>query len=83
MTLNQKLNFRLNLQNSAEIFPAMTGGAMKMANDFNVDFLGALPLDPLLARCCDEGKNFLIEMPDSPTVIALNTIVQSKLLCHF
>ncbi|XP_008207591.1 cytosolic Fe-S cluster assembly factor NUBP1 homolog isoform X2 [Nasonia vitripennis] len=61
---------------SAEIFPALTGGAKKMSDDLNVEFLGTLPLDPLLARCCDEGKNFLIEMPDSPTIVALNTIVQ-------
>ncbi|XP_058803870.1 cytosolic Fe-S cluster assembly factor NUBP1 homolog [Phymastichus coffea] len=63
-------------KNSAEIFPALTGGAKKMSTDLNIEFLGSLPLDPLLARCCDEGKNVLVEMPKSPIVIALNTIVQ-------
>ncbi|XP_076661269.1 NUBP iron-sulfur cluster assembly factor 1 [Halictus rubicundus] len=59
-----------------EIFPASTGGGRAMAKEFNVDFFGSLPLDPLLARCCDEGKNFLTELPESPTVLALQTIVQ-------
>ncbi|KAK2584913.1 hypothetical protein KPH14_002509 [Odynerus spinipes] len=62
-------------KNSAEIFPASTGGGSAMATDLNVDFLGSLPLDPLVARCCDEGKNFLTEIPKSPTIVALREIV--------
>ena len=49
-----------------------------MAKELNVEFLGSLPLDPLLAKCCDEGKNFLTEIPESPTIATLQTIVQSK-----
>ncbi|XP_034184420.1 NUBP iron-sulfur cluster assembly factor 1 isoform X2 [Osmia lignaria lignaria] len=63
-------------KDSVEIFPASTGGGHAMAKELNVEFLGSLPLDPLLARCCDEGKNFLIEVPDSPTVFTLQEIVQ-------
>ncbi|KAJ8686731.1 hypothetical protein QAD02_022525 [Eretmocerus hayati] len=59
-----------------EIFPAQTGGARKMADDLNLEFLGSLPLDPLLARCCDEGKNFYIEMRDSPTLLSLTSLRQ-------
>ena len=54
-----------------------------MSEELNVEYLGTLPLDPLLARCCDEGKNPLVEMPDSPTIPALNTIVQSKFTFFF
>ncbi|XP_031835203.1 NUBP iron-sulfur cluster assembly factor 1 isoform X3 [Nomia melanderi] len=61
---------------SVEIFPALTGGARMMAKELNVDFFGSIPLDPLLARCCDEGKNFLTEVPESQTVLALQVIVQ-------
>ncbi|KAM0727079.1 Cytosolic Fe-S cluster assembly factor Nubp1-like protein [Formica fusca] len=61
-------------KNTAEIFPASTGGAQAMSKELNVEFLGSIPLDPLLARCCDEGKNFLTEMSDSPTINALNKI---------
>lgn len=49
-----------------------------MCLDMDVPFLGSLPVDPKLARCCDEGKDFISEMPDSPTVIALKNIVESK-----
>lgn len=59
----------------SEIFPAATGGAKKMAADLNVPFLGSLPLDPLLARACDEGKNFLTEMPHSPAAVAFASIL--------
>lgn len=50
----------------SEIFPATTGGAAQMCSDLKVPFLGSLPLDPLIARCCDEGENFLEKVPDSP-----------------
>ncbi|XP_057329431.1 cytosolic Fe-S cluster assembly factor NUBP1 homolog [Microplitis mediator] len=62
-------------KNSAEIFPALTGGARHMAEEMNIDFLGSLPLDPLLARCCDEGKNVFTEMPESPTIVELKKVV--------
>ncbi|XP_043486375.1 cytosolic Fe-S cluster assembly factor NUBP1 homolog isoform X1 [Polistes fuscatus] len=63
-------------KNSAEIFPALTGGGCAMAADLNIDFLGSLPLDPLIARCCDEGKNFLTDIPESPTILVLQEIVK-------
>ncbi|XP_044007647.1 cytosolic Fe-S cluster assembly factor NUBP1 homolog [Aphidius gifuensis] len=62
-------------KNSAEIFPALTGGAKKMADDMDIEYFGSVPLDPLLARCCDDGKSPLIEMPDSPSVVAIKNIV--------
>lgn len=49
-----------------------------MCEDLKVPFLGSLPLDPKIARCCDEGKDFITELPDSPAVIALYNIVESK-----
>ncbi|XP_046416446.1 cytosolic Fe-S cluster assembly factor NUBP1 homolog [Neodiprion fabricii] len=63
-------------KNSAEIFPASTGGGRQLAKDLNIEFLGSIPLDPLLARCCDEGKNFMTEMPDSPVVAVLSPMIQ-------
>lgn len=53
------------------IFKPSTGGAARMAAEMNVPFLGSIPLDPRLARACDEGKNFLKEFPDSPATKAL------------
>ena len=39
-------------------------------------FLGKLPLDPKVGRCCDEGKSFLAENPDSQAAQAYKGIVQ-------
>lgn len=66
------------LQTRSEIFPATTGGAKEMCQELNVEFLGSLPLDPRLARCCDEGKDFINEFPESPAVVELKNIVKSK-----
>lgn len=67
---------------SSNIFPATTGGAKSMCEEMQVPFLGTLPLDPKLTKCCDEGKNFAEENPKSPTVLALRDIV-AKIQLHF
>lgn len=66
-------------QTRSEIFPATTGGAAQMCSELGVPLLGSLPLDPILARCCDDGRDFLQELPASPAVTALRAIVDSKL----
>jgi len=48
-----------------------------MAADMGVPFLGRVPIDPMLARSCDEGKNFVLECPTSPAVSALKSIVST------
>jgi hypothetical protein len=66
------------LQTETAIFPANTGGASKMAMELGVPFLGSLPLDPRLARSCDEGTNFLTDVQDSPTTVAFNKLLKGK-----
>lgn len=51
-----------------------------MANDMSVELLGSLPLDPILGKCCDEGKSLFEEAPTSPLVAAYNDIITSELL---
>ncbi|XP_013779481.1 cytosolic Fe-S cluster assembly factor nubp1-like isoform X2 [Limulus polyphemus] len=58
----------------SQIFPPTTGGADKMAADLNVPFLGKIPLDPQIGKCCDEGKSFLREVPDSPAAKAYHMV---------
>ena len=48
-----------------------------MAADMEIPFLGKVPLDPRIGRCCDEGKSFLSEVPDSPAADAYKKIIQS------
>lgn len=64
-------------QTKTEIFAPTTGGAEKMCKDMNVPFLGRVPIDPRLARACDEGKNYCATYPDAPGVKALGEIVAS------
>merc|ERR1712110_547078 len=39
-------------------------------------FLGKIPIDPHLARCCDQGLNFFEEYPSSPAVRSLQSIIE-------
>lgn len=63
-------------QNESQIFPPTTGGAEKMSADMGVPFLGKLPLDPRIGKCCDEGKSFLSVEPDSPAAKAYKEVIQ-------
>jgi len=72
--------YLLSTQKESQIFPPTTGGAEKMAADMEVPFLGKLPLDPRIGRCCDEGKSFLSEVPESPAANAYKQIIQSTFL---
>ncbi|XP_068672439.1 cytosolic Fe-S cluster assembly factor NUBP1 homolog isoform X1 [Montipora foliosa] len=63
----------------SKIFPPTTGGAVKMAAEMEVAFLGQVPLDPRIGRCCDEGKSFLSEVPESPAADAYKQIIQKIL----
>lgn len=65
---------------TSEIFPKNTGGAAQMAHEMGIPFLGSVPLDPSLGRCCDEGINFVQKHAGSPTVKAVINIVESKLI---
>lgn len=62
----------------SQIFPPTSGGAERMCSDLNLPLLGKVPLDPRIARSCDEGKSFLREVPDSPAAKVYQNIVQSE-----
>ena len=36
-----------------------------MAKEMGLRFLGRIPLDPLIARSCDEGRPYFAAHPDS------------------
>lgn len=66
-------------QHKSYPFPATTGGAQKMCEDLGLTFLGKLPLDPRIGKCCDEGKSFLAEHPDSVATKAYQHITEQIL----
>jgi len=60
-----------------QIFAPTTGGAKKMCQDMDLQFLGGIPIDPLIARCCDEGHSFIAQCPQSPASSALQKIFEN------
>ncbi|KAJ8037543.1 Cytosolic Fe-S cluster assembly factor NUBP1-like [Holothuria leucospilota] len=62
-------------QNESQIFPPTTGGVEQMADEMKVPFLGKLPLDPRIGKCCDEGTSFFEEFSDSPAAKAYQHII--------
>ena len=58
------------------IFAPSSGGAEKMAGEMNVPFLGAVPIDPRIAKSCDLGEDLLEEFQDSPAVQSLRNIAE-------
>jgi Mrp family chromosome partitioning ATPase len=62
----------------SQIFKPSTGGGRRLAQDMNVPFLGAVPLDPRIGKSADYGISFLDEYPDSPATTAYLNIIQSK-----
>lgn len=62
-------------KNESQIFPPTTGGGEKLSEESNIPLLGKLPLDPRIGKCCDEGKSYLTEVPDSPATKAFIEII--------
>jgi len=59
---------------TSDIFPASTGGAKGLSEQFNVPFLGSIPLDPRLGYCCDKGQSFVEEYPNCPAAAAFTNV---------
>ncbi|CAO1625538.1 unnamed protein product [Sympodiomycopsis kandeliae] len=50
----------------SDIFYPSTGGAKSLCEELGLNFLGSVPLDPRIGKCCDMGESFIDEYPDSP-----------------
>jgi len=53
-----------------------SGGGEKMATDFEVPFLGKLPIDPNIGKACDAGKPFLQSYAASETAQILRDVIK-------
>lgn len=51
---------------SSSIFQEVSGGVRGVAHEMSIPYLGSIPLDPTIGKCCDEGKSIFEEYPDSP-----------------
>uniref|UniRef100_A0A915IYV6 Cytosolic Fe-S cluster assembly factor NUBP1 homolog n=1 Tax=Romanomermis culicivorax TaxID=13658 RepID=A0A915IYV6_ROMCU len=56
------------------IFPKSSCNAQQFCTDMKITYLGDVPIDPKLARCCDQGEDFLTLFPESPACKALSDI---------
>ena len=53
-----------------------SGGGRQMAEEFNIPFLGQIPLDPLIVESGDCGLPFTKAYPDSPTAYAFRKAIE-------
>ncbi len=57
----------------SEIF--RTGSGQKMATDFDIPFLGALPIDPAIVAACDGGVPFIQQYENTETAKLMKTLM--------
>jgi Mrp family chromosome partitioning ATPase len=69
----------LDMVVTANVFPVSGLGPLGMAHQFGVPYLGHVPLDSDLLKCCEAGSCFVERYPGSPTVHPLNSIVDGIL----
>lgn len=62
----------------SDIFYPSTGGAEALCKELGLRFLGSVPLDPRIGKCCDMGESFVDEYPDSPASHAYMSIIDSE-----
>jgi len=54
-----------------------TGGGLKASKDFNIPFLGKIPIDPQIVETGDSGKTFMTENENSETAKSFKEIVEN------
>lgn len=66
----------------SDVFYPSTGGAKALCEELDLRFLGSVPLDPRIGRCCDEGESFVEAFPESPAAVAYMDIIASESSCR-
>jgi Mrp family chromosome partitioning ATPase len=67
----------------SQIWRPTTGGVQALCEKESLPLLGRLPVDPLVARCCDQGEDLFEIAPDSSTAKAyLEMAAQVKQVCR-
>jgi Mrp family chromosome partitioning ATPase len=56
------------------IFKANINSIEKLSSDKSIPILGKIPLDPRIAKSCDDGSSCFELFPDSPAVMVMNDI---------
>ncbi|KAG7192943.1 cytosolic Fe-S cluster assembly factor nbp35 [Scheffersomyces spartinae] len=64
-----------NCQGESQIFKPTTGGGESLCTELGIEFLGLVPLDPRIGKCCDSGQCFFDDYGDSPAAEAILDVV--------
>ena len=65
----------LNMNVSTVLYPPSGGGPKSLAEKYNTEYLGCIPMDPNLLKSCEEGQCFVEAYENSTATKALNSIV--------
>jgi Mrp family chromosome partitioning ATPase len=72
-----------NCNTESQLFRPTSGGAARMCQELGIPLLASLPVDPRLARACDEGKDFATLYPDSRAAQGLaQCVARIRLYCE-
>jgi len=64
---------------SGEVDIFSRGGGKRMAEKFNVPFLGEVPIDPAIRKGGDEGYPIVLSNPESPAAKAFMEVAEKVL----
>lgn len=64
-------------QKTVDVFKS--GGGEKTAKDFNINFIGRVPMDPRVVLGGDDGTPYLTSVADSPAVAAFSSVIDNVL----
>lgn len=65
-----------NCNNKTMIFKPTSGGGQHLAKEYDIPFLGSIPLDPIVMQSCETGKSIVKDHPNSPASQAMKEIVE-------
>ena len=71
--MNFKKNLGINVMNQFGLFGS--GGGKKQAEEMNIPFLGAIPINLEARELADNGKSIIIENKEADISIAISNIV--------
>ena len=75
--LKEKCPHLLDMVATSKLFQTKAiSGTENMAMQYSAPFWGSLPLDKSLLRCCEEGKSFVDECPESPAAKVLKQFAE-------
>jgi ATP-binding protein involved in chromosome partitioning len=73
----ENMSYYLPLNGKEKIYVFGKGGGERLAQQVGVPFLGAIPIDPKICQCCDEGISLFSQDQESFAVGAFHEVAES------